>query len=83
MTTDLYSPDDLAEKFGVSTRRILEWRLAHGWPCVKVGKRIRFTEQHVEQIIAMQSIRASKPKPSAPVALPGQTARSAAKRRSA
>lgn len=68
------TPADLAEMFGVDTRQILEWRRSKQWPSFQVGKTIRFTDEQVEQIVAMQSQR-KKPAP-----VKGQTARSSRRR---
>lgn len=68
------TPADLAEMFAVDVRQILEWRRAKSWPSFQVGKTIRFTDEHVEQIVAMQSQRSK----AAPVK--GQTARSSRRR---
>ena len=77
MTPDnLLTADDLAVVFGVSRRRIMEWQHAHGWPCVRVGRTIRWTPELVEQIKAKHTITPQAVKPA-----DGRTARSA--RRSA
>ena len=44
------TPADLAERWNTSPRWVLEQRLAHGWPCVKVGRTIRFTEEQAAEI---------------------------------
>lgn len=58
----LFTPDDLAEIFSTTRRRIVEWNHDHGWPCTRVGRTIRWTAEQVEQIKAMHRV-----KPSAPV----------------
>jgi uncharacterized protein YjcR len=69
------TPADLAELFGVEERQILEWRRQKSWPSLKFGKTIRFTDDHVAQIVAMHS-----QKTKATAAATGQTARSSRRR---
>lgn len=76
----LLTPADLAELFGVSERKVMEWRRSHGWPFVRVGRTYRFTPGQVEAIVAKHS--QTQPATQAPTRIPGQTARSAARRRS-
>jgi len=68
--------DDLAAIFKVSRRRIMEWQHAHSWPCVRVGRTIRWTPEQVEQIKTRHTVTPEGVKPA-----DGRTARSA--RRSA
>lgn len=56
----LLTPDDLAVIFGVPRRRIVEWNHDRGWPCVRVGRIIRWTPEQVEQIKALQSVKANR-----------------------
>jgi excisionase family DNA binding protein len=79
VSAPLLTPDDLAELFGLSPKKVLELRSKHGWPHVRLGRRIRFTEEQVAQIIAVQSPRSEAPLKSAS----GLTAGSARRRRSA
>ena len=81
MMTKLHSPADLAELFGGDTtpRKVLDWRREYGWPCIEVGRTIRFTDEHVAAILAKHTVIGAE-KPEAPL-LGGQTSRSA--RRSA
>lgn len=77
---NLTTAADLAEQFGIPESKFHELRRAKQWPCVRFGRfDIRFTDEQVEQIVAMQSVKPDtrNPRP----ALPGQTQRSA--RRSA
>jgi lipoate-protein ligase A len=54
--TDLVTSAALAERFEISEKKLHELRRAKNWPCVRLGRfDIRFTEQQVEQIIAIQS----------------------------
>lgn len=75
----LHTPAELAEQFGKSERWVLEQVREHGWPRVKIGRTIRFTEEQVSLILSRHTIAASKVETVAPIA--GQTQRSA--RRSA
>lgn len=54
--TDLLTPDDLAAMFGVNRRRVIEWQRIHAWPCVRVGKVLRWTPEQVEQIKAKHTV---------------------------
>lgn len=72
MSDGLLTPDDLAQIFGVKRRRIVEWQNQHSWPCVRVGRTIRWTPEQVEQIKARHSVTAAEVKPA-----DGRTAKSA------
>lgn len=70
---------DLAAEFGIPAERAAELRRAKKWPHVRLGRfDVRYTDEQVAQIVAMQSVT---PKQSVKSRLPGQTPRSA--RRSA
>lgn len=56
----LLTAEDLADHFGVSRRRVMEWQHQHGWPCVKVGRTFRWTPEQVEQIKAMHSVKPNR-----------------------
>jgi uncharacterized protein YjcR len=76
----LYTTADLAEVFGVSERVLMDWRRQYSWPSVRVGRTIRFTQGQVDAILERHSeapARAAREVAS----LPGQTKRSAARRR--
>ncbi len=72
---NLHTPADLAQQFGKDERWILEQVRTHGWPRVKVGRTIRFTDEQLALILSRHTIAADKidtgPK------LAGQTRRSA------
>lgn len=52
-----YSPDDLAAALPGQTRRtIIDAVRREGWPHVRVGRRISFTQAQVEQIIAQHTV---------------------------
>jgi hypothetical protein len=75
----LITPEQMAERLhDVPVATVLEWNRKLGWPHVRVGHRIRWTEDQYAEIVRRQSVTPADPK-----GLPGQTARSAARRRSA
>lgn len=71
----LYTPADLAEMFGISVRQLMEWRRENGWPCVKVGRTIRFTAAQVDRIVAQHTVapEATPDQPQSRRRLPGQS----------
>lgn len=72
---------ELAEQFGITTKKLHELRKRNAWPCVKLGRfDVRFTDEQVEQIVAMHSETPTR-REQQRVTVPGQTARSAARRR--
>lgn len=80
--TAVLTPADLAEILQVDEAKVLEWRRTYNWPSFKVGRKVRFTSEHVEQIIASHSGRPhAEVDSSVVVALPGQTKRSASRGR--
>lgn len=81
MSEKASTPAQLAERLGSSEEQVLRWRRQYGWPSLKIGKQIRFTQEHVEQIIAKHSAKPKSVEDSAAVVIDGQTKRSA--RRSA
>lgn len=78
LTTDA----ELADQFGITVAKLHDLRKRNGWPCVRLGRfDVRFTEEQVEQIVAMQT-DAPERKPAVHLpAVSGQTARSAARKR--
>lgn len=72
----MYETDaTLAERFGVPEWKVAKWRLRYGWPHMRVGRLVRYTEADVAAIERMHHV---DPAPADP-ALPGQTALSAAR----
>ena len=66
MSVDLnetLTADDLAAIFKVSRRRVMEWQNVHNWPCVRVGRTIRWTPEQVEQIKARHTVTPAGVKP--------------------
>lgn len=51
----LYTDDDLAEMFQLSRERVASLRQQLGWPHVKMGRQIRYTERQIECIVALHS----------------------------
>ena len=77
-TDNLLTPQDLAEVLGVKVEKVMEWRRQFDWPHVRIGRQFRWTPAQVEQIVARHAVT-----PTHLAAASGQTARSAARRRSA
>lgn len=73
--SDLITPAEFAARWGgdVTPRWVIESRLKHSWPCVKVGRTIRFTEEQYEEIKRRHTVQ---PESAQPDALEGQTQRS-------
>lgn len=78
MSRHLYTPAELAEKFGKGERWLLEQVRAHDWPRVKVGRTIRFTDEQVALILSRHTV--STDRVERVVGLEGQTKRSAGRR---
>lgn len=56
----LFTPEELAERLGVSLRMVREMYYTNTWPHLPLNKRtVRFTQSHYEQIIAMSERRAT------------------------
>jgi hypothetical protein len=71
----------LAEQFGIPVEKVAELRRRHRWPHVRLGRfDVRYTDEQIAEIVARHT---SAPKATAVPATSGQTARSAARRRSA
>lgn len=56
MTSRLLTAADLAEHFGVTEAKVMEWQRVYSWPRVKVGRTIRWTPEQVEQIDRSHSV---------------------------
>lgn len=71
--TALLTPAQVAAQFeDKDARWVLESRLRYGWPCVQVGRTIRFTPEQVDEIVRRHTVQPDV----AAGALEGQTARS-------
>lgn len=76
---DLLTPDDLAERMKISSRRrVVELCAEYDWPHTRIGRTIRFTEDQYAAILAQHTV---KPSGASVGVASGLTARSA--RRSA
>ena len=52
------TPEDLAERLGVSLRLVREMYYTKTWPHLRLNKRtVRFTEQHYEEILHLSEQR--------------------------
>lgn len=72
----LLTPEDLAQRFDAPVSTVMKWNRDHQWPHVRVGNRIRWTEEQVAEILRRQTVTSTE----AP-SLPGQTRRSATRKR--
>lgn len=80
MTGQLLTPADVAERLGVPVSTVMEWRKAYSWPVTRIGRRFRWTERQFEQILTAHEVRPAEHS-GKPVAVPGQTKRSASRSR--
>lgn len=71
MSTPLLTPADLAEVLKLPEAKVMELRRKHDWPHVRLGRRFRFTEAQVEQIVAAQTPKTAGAKKSASGLTPG------------
>lgn len=73
------TPTQLGRLLGenVDHRKVVEWTRRYGWPHVRIGRTIAFTDDDVAQILAKHHVTGTKDHD--PDALPGQTALSAAR----
>lgn len=53
-----YTPDDLAARFGVPRRRILEWNALYAWPHTRIGRHIYWTETQLSAVLRKHHIAA-------------------------
>lgn len=80
MNAELLSVADLGEILGgASHRTVLEWRRQYRWPHIRVGQRLFFTPEHVEQILAKHAVVPTADGDAEVVPIDGRTARSAAR----
>jgi hypothetical protein len=63
----------------VPAAKVLEWRRVYGWPSVKIGRTIRFTEEQVDEILARHTQAQAAGDDLPDVAIEGQTKLSAAR----
>ena len=68
----LLTPADLAEHFKVPERTVMEWQRADHWPHPRIGRKVRWTPEQVEQIERQHTVTPAGVRPK-----DGRTARSA------
>lgn len=71
---DLLRPEDLAEKFQVDRRVVIDWTNRYDWPCIRIGRTIRYSGEQFAQILAMQTVAPERTSSTPRIA--GQTVRS-------
>lgn len=76
MSAAFHTEDDLAALLGVTVDKAVSWRRRYGWPHVKLGREVRYTDADVQAIAAKHHVESA-----AADSLPGQTALSAARSR--
>lgn len=54
---------DVAATFGISWQQVQQRCKAGQWPHLRVGRKYRFTTEHVEQIAALVEVKPSTPAP--------------------
>lgn len=67
---------ELADELDETVEKVAEWRRRYGWPHIKIGRQVRFTEADVRAIQSMHHVESERPS-----GLPSQTALSAARSR--
>ena len=72
--SDFLTESDLAEALGVDESMIRKWRQQYGWPHIKIGRQVRFTEADVRAITSQHHVSGERVS-----GLPGQTSRSIAR----
>lgn len=59
MADSLITPAEFAARWGdVTERWVIDARLKYRWPCVQVGRKVRFTEQQFEEIVRRHTAQA-------------------------
>lgn len=53
---------DVAEMFGISRSTAFRLKRAQGWPCVRFGTELRFTEADIEAILQLNHQAPPPPK---------------------
>lgn len=78
----LYTDAELAEQWGLDLDKFHQLRRRHRWPCVKLGRfEFRFTEDQVADIVAQHTQASDDAGAQSVPTVPGQTRRSARRRR--
>lgn len=78
MTNALKSHANLAELLNMPLTTVVDLRKREGWPHVRIGRAVRFTDEHIAQIIATHTVSDAPAAQSATFG--GQTRRSASRR---
>lgn len=78
MSDRLLTVADMAEMFGVTEAKILEWRRVYSWPHVRIGRQFRWTPEQVEAITRAHAVTPKRDAAKVS-AIEGQTKRSAAR----
>jgi hypothetical protein len=79
MSAPLKTHVDLATLLNMPLSTVIELRKREAWPCVRLGRSVRFTDEQINQIVATHTVADA---PAKPTAIAGQTARSARRRAS-
>lgn len=56
MIETTYTPDDLAARFGVPRRRVLEWNSLYSWPHTRIGRHIYWTESQLSAVLRRHNV---------------------------
>lgn len=51
-----HTPEDLAARFGITRARVMAFCASQAWPHERFGRRVRFTDEQVQQIEAIHSV---------------------------
>jgi uncharacterized protein YjcR len=55
MNTKLLTAADLAEMFGVTEQKVMEWQRTYAWPKTTFGRTFRWTPEQVDEITRQHS----------------------------
>ena len=75
MTGKFLSKYELAELFGAKVSLVEEKARTREWPSCLIGGQLRFSPQHVEQIVELTERKAVEPQDSRPATPPPRRAR--------
>jgi excisionase family DNA binding protein len=56
MTAPLKTHADLAERLNLPLSTTIELRKREGWPHIRLGRKVRFTDEQIDQIIATHTV---------------------------
>lgn len=60
MNDTYVTPDQFAQRLGVSRRRVLEWNAGYKWPHTRIGKHVYWTETQIDAIMRRHSVTGGK-----------------------